>query len=148
MPPITIAGVSNLIASNDFTTELRASALQGLAYREVAKKRIVRLDWRSWDLNAADPAKYPAGNEPENYIDGRKHDPALADAMGEMWEVVVDRTVEDPMDADLVRSAATAFSHLLASEQAVEWFALHAPDSLAFESQQGEGRRRLFRRRS
>ena len=55
-----------------------------------------------------EPAKYPAGDEPEHYIEKRKHDPGLADQMGRIWELVIEATVDDPRDRDLVRSAPTS----------------------------------------
>lgn len=131
MPPITIAGISNLIVSNDFKQQMEASSLLGLTFREVEKRRIVRLDWRWWDVTADEPKQYPAGSEPENYILGRKHDPDLADEMGMIWEVVVDATVDEPAQNDLVRSAPSPFSRLLGSEAAAEWLRASAAEWLA-----------------
>lgn len=136
MPPITIAGISNLIVSDEFKRQIEGSPVAGLTFLEVEKRRIVRLDWRSWDLTAENPQKYPAGADPENYILGRKHNPELAEAMGSIWEVVVDATVDEPGGNMIVRSAPTPFSHLLASEAAAGWLADNAADWLSITPRQ------------
>jgi hypothetical protein len=133
VPQVTIAGVSDVIVSNEFHEDLRESGLRGFDFREVNKKRIVRLDWSHWDRTAKEPLTYPPGGEPENYLERRKHDPALADQLGTLWEVLIRHTVDDPGDADLVRSAASSFSRILASSAAVDWLRLRVADLLAFE---------------
>ncbi len=47
VPPITIAGVSDLLVTDEFRTLLSSSDLTGVRLAEAWKKRIVRLDWRS-----------------------------------------------------------------------------------------------------
>lgn len=104
LPSASISGPERLIVSDEARAAIEAAGLQGIRCDEVHKKRIVRLDWRSWDLDAEDPERYPAGDEPENYVLGRKHNAELADAMGPIHEVVITRTVEDNLDADLMRT--------------------------------------------
>jgi hypothetical protein len=133
VPQITIAGVSDLIASDDFHKNLLESGLRGFDFREVNKKRIVRLDWSDWDRTAKEPPTYPPGGEPENYVGRRKHDPALADQLGTLWEVIIHKTIDDSGDADLVRSAASRFSRILASSAAVDWLRPRVAEVLAFE---------------
>lgn len=133
VPPIAVAGVSDVVVTDDFRQRLAKSGLRGFEFTEVWKKRIVKLDWRSWDLDADEPARYPAGGEPENYILGRRHDPATADAIGAIWEMVIGQTLEDPGEADLVRSAPSPFSHVLASDVARAWFEANADGWLRLE---------------
>lgn len=133
VPPITVSGISDLIVTQAFRAELEASGLIGFGFAEVVKKRIVKLDWRSWDLSADEPARYPAGGEPEQYVLGRTHDQSTADSLGPMFEVAVERDVDSPGDADLVRTALVPFSRLLASEQAVAWLSDAAAEWLDFE---------------
>lgn len=135
VPPITLAGISDLIVTDDFRHELERSELRGFSFRDVIVKRVVKLDWRSWDLNAPEPARYPAGSEPENYVLGRKHNPATAAAVGRLWEVVIDHVVDEPGDADLVRTAPTRFSSILASDKAREWLAQNAGEWLVFDQE-------------
>ena len=77
-------------------------------------------------------AMYPAGGEPENYVLGRKHDQATADALGPLWEVVIDRTLDNPGRADIVRSASSPFSRVLANEAAGAWLIEHCEGWLRF----------------
>ena len=59
----------------------------GLEFNEVVKRRIVRVDWHQWNADNDAPAVYPDGGEPENYVHGQRHDAALADTLGALWEV-------------------------------------------------------------
>ena len=111
---------------------MASSGLRGFGFAEVWKKRIVKLDWRSWDLHASDPARYPADGEPENYVLAQKHNPEVADQLGPIWEVVVERTVVDPGDADIVRRWSPGGA-LLVSDSAREWLLHHGEGWLAFE---------------
>ncbi|MBL8896254.1 MAG: hypothetical protein JNM84_01440, partial [Planctomycetes bacterium] len=76
-----------LIATDSFREELKGSGMRGLRFRLVTKARIVKLAWERWDGAAAEPKFFPRGGEPESYILGRKHDPALADQLGDLWEL-------------------------------------------------------------
>jgi len=133
VPSITVAGVSDVVVTDAFRAALEESGLAGLAFRETVLERIVRLDWRSWNLDAEDPERYPAGGEPENYILGRKHDPETAAEVGPLWELVVQRTLADPGDADFVRTASSPFSRVLTSERGRAWLDRHAGQWLSFE---------------
>ena len=108
---------------------MEGSGLQGLVFRGVVKKRIVRVDWRAWDLPAREPERLPAGGEPENYILGRKHDEVLSEAIGPIWEIVVESAAE--VDSrDLIR---TPSGQIVVSERAREWLDLHAEGCLRFD---------------
>jgi hypothetical protein len=89
VPPITGSGISILVVTDAFRHDLEGSGLRGFAFEPVVKKRIVRLDWRAWDLDADEPKRYPAGDEPEDYVLGRQHDQALAEEIGDLWGIVV-----------------------------------------------------------
>ena len=59
---LTQAGaLVDVIVTEAFRERLANSGLQGIRFAEVWKERVVKLDWRSWDLEADDPAMYPAG---------------------------------------------------------------------------------------
>lgn len=136
-PPITLAGISDLLVTGAFRDALTGSRLRGFCYREAAVKRVVRLDWQAWDLGAAEPEKYPAGGEPENYVLRRKHNPEAAASVGRLWEVVIDQMHDAAGDADLVRDAPTRFSRVLASDGAKRWLTDAATGWLSFEVQGG-----------
>src|SRR5207244_13470228 len=126
-------GLSDLVVTDDFRSKLAASRLRGFSFAEVWKKRIAKLDWRSWDLSAAEPQRYPAGGEPGNYVLGRKHDEKLADEIGAIWEVVIERTIDNPTDADIVRTAATPLSRVLVSDRGRTWLEEEGAGWLGFE---------------
>ena len=132
IPPISLASRADLIVTDAFRLEMKTSGLAGITFREIVKKRIVRIDWRNWDLTAAAPAHLPAGGEPENYIDHRNHDHTLAESIGPLWEVVIgDRSrIKEP--ADFVRDRGAA-NPVVASEGAKRWLELHAGDFIRFD---------------
>src|SRR5262245_60690347 len=59
VPPITVAGVGDLLVTDAFRAELELSPLAGLEFRPVEKTRIVLLEWERWDQAADDPQEYP-----------------------------------------------------------------------------------------
>lgn len=135
VPPITVMGISDVVVTDAFRMELERSELQGFGFAPTVVKRVVRLDWRSWDITAPEPLRYPAGGEPENYILGRKHVPALVDEIGPLWEVTIEEVLESPGSADFVRSAPTKFSRIYVSDVARSWLEQHAGDWLRMEAE-------------
>jgi hypothetical protein len=138
VPPLYVGGRSVLIATNDARTFLERTGLTGFEMRPAVKKRIVRIDWRGWDLGAEEPERFPAKNEPENYVLGRKHNPDIAEAMGRLWEAHVSGIIGDDTTTDFVRTAATEYSgFLVASDKARDvllaeygaWLRFEAHDS-------------------
>lgn len=89
VPPITFPGGSDVVVNTSLRDQIVSCGLGPMSFRPVWKKRVVRIDWRSWDLSAPEPKVYPSGSEPENYVLRRKHVPELADAIGELWEAVI-----------------------------------------------------------
>jgi len=55
VPPITISGLWTVVVTDAFRGELERSHLRGISFEPVAKKRIVALDWRRWNLEADKP---------------------------------------------------------------------------------------------
>ncbi len=89
VPPIVLAGVGDVVVVDAFKHTLEASGLTGISFRPVIKKRIVRLDWETWDITAAEPQEYPDTGEPEDYILLKPHDQDLAMQIGNLWEIVL-----------------------------------------------------------
>jgi hypothetical protein len=151
IPPISFPGVSTVVVTEALKRQLERSGLAGLAFRPVVKKRIVRLEWETWDRTAEDPVKYPAGGEPESYILGRKHVPALAEAMGDLWEICLQARAATervwtgplPWDVDIfvLRSTwdgsdwflARGVGYVYVSERAKAWLEATVPEWVTFK---------------
>ena len=139
VPPITLAGLGDLLVTDGFRASMEEAPLAGLAFRLVHKTRIVRLRWEQWDWTADGPREYPDGGEPEAYILNRPHDRELAMAIGPIWEVLVPSLGEqiatarlgDQITADLVRDQQHA-RDIYASQRARDWLEQHAGDWLCF----------------
>jgi len=86
VPPISQPS-GFVVVTSAFLTSLRDSGLTGYEIHPVIKKKITKVVWRKWEPFGSEEMKYPAGNEPENYIERRKHSADAADALGELWYV-------------------------------------------------------------
>jgi hypothetical protein len=93
VPPITFPGIGDVIVTAEMKQAMERAGFRGLEFRSVQKKRIVSVPWHEWDRGAQEPSYFPDESEPENYVLAQRHDPQLAEAIGEIWEVV--RPVED-----------------------------------------------------
>jgi len=89
VPPISFPGIGDTVITDKFRRRLEASGLEGLRFAHVIKKLIVRSDWHTWDQTAGQPPQYPDNGEPGNYILEQPHSAATAQAMGELWELVL-----------------------------------------------------------
>jgi hypothetical protein len=133
VPPISVAGLhSPVVVTDSFRRELAGSGLTGFGFRPVVKQRIVRLTWERWDRRAAEPARYPAEGEPENYVLGRRHDPELAEAIGPLWELLVQAEDVAMGQPDFLRDTRY-FSSMYVSAAAHRWLAARAGQWLRFE---------------
>lgn len=90
VPPIAFPGYErNIIITDSFRALLERGPFDGLVFRQVRKACIVHLEWERWDRSAPRPAVYPRGGAPECYILGQRHDPGLAAAIGDLWELLL-----------------------------------------------------------
>jgi len=94
IPPITLPGIGDIVLTDSAKSVLQASGLTGYTLRVVEKVRIVYLPWENWDLSTPEPPIFPDSGEPEDYILGQQHSPEVADALGDLWEIVVVPTVK------------------------------------------------------
>lgn len=85
VPPISFPWTP--VVTDSLKRQLEGTGLTGLNFQPVIKAHVVPLNWTEWDLEAEDPAEYPAEGEPENYILAIPHSPELAEAMPELWEL-------------------------------------------------------------
>ena len=95
VPPITFPGVGDVLVTAEMKQAMEFAGFRGLKFRSVCKKRIVAVPWRQWDRRADAPQLLPEDGEPEAYILAGRHDPRIAEAIGEIWEVV--RPIEDEL---------------------------------------------------
>lgn len=84
VPPFSQPG-DHVVVTDAFLAVFQESGLTGYDVCPVIKKKITKVDWRDWEPYGTNKMKYPAGGEPENYIERRKHSQAVADAMGDLW---------------------------------------------------------------
>ena len=94
IPPVSFPSCGNFVVTTEARALLEESGLSGFRFQPVDKKLIVELNWQNWDLNAPEPAEYPEGGEPENYILGKEHSAEAAAALGDLWEIVVSKVAK------------------------------------------------------
>lgn len=85
IPPISFPGW-NPVVLQAVRERMEAEGFTGFEFRRVSKRRIIDLDWRTWDLEAESPAELPEC-EPEDYVLKGKHSAATARELGELWEM-------------------------------------------------------------
>ena len=90
VPPMSLPGAVDAVVTDSFRLEMEKSGLTGIEFQTVIKKRIVKLNWREWDLAKPEPPTYPDNGEPEEYILGKLHSPIVSWKMGKLWEVLFD----------------------------------------------------------
>lgn len=107
IPPMTMPGIGDIVATSSLKGELDASNLAQLTFAPVLKARIVEYHWEQWDRSSEKPAEYPETGEPEDYILARPHSPAIADRLGDLWEVLPPEDAE----AETVRIGRGVWEH-------------------------------------
>src|SRR5580698_2746779 len=104
IPPITLPGAGDIILTSEARRLLESSGLSGFDFQPVEKVLIVEVRWETWDLNDEDPPEYPNSGEPEDYILGKQHSPAAAEALGDLWEISVAHTATVLRPTPIVKS--------------------------------------------
>ena len=94
-PDIYMANTSNIIVTGRVKTLLESSDISGITgYRRAIVKKMVDIDWQSWDLDSEDPLFYPKGNSPINYIRQGANSEDLMRSAPQAWELLVGRDGE------------------------------------------------------
>lgn len=92
VPEIYIANTRNIVLVDTIKKNIEESDITGIVrFKKVLKKKIVNINWESWDLNDKSPLFYPKSKEPEDYILKGKNDEQLSLSMPNMWELDVVR---------------------------------------------------------
>ena len=100
VPSMVVSGMEDLIVNETMRRALESVA-GVMGFRPVIKARIVRLDWSAWKRSGGARELYQF-SEPEDAVLSLDHDPALADGIGELYEVLLqsDGKVRLGYDAD------------------------------------------------
>ncbi len=137
-----------LFASETLKIKLMHSSLKGLSFEQAIKAKIVSLDWEKWDLSQEEPFIYPSGDmDAEEYIIHRKHNPKLAEEMGNIWSITFPKIglvtkggeliIEELNDFDIftteINSDNTFTKDIFVSEKAMQWFVQNGENNLKFE---------------
>ncbi len=152
IPPITLPGIGDIVATSDLKNELEASDLARLSFAPFLRARIVEYHWEQWDVTSENPGEYPESGEPEDYILARPHSPSIAEQLGDLWEVILPEDAE--VDAVRIGRGVWEFrinhstwqgshlfrakgkGHVIATEEAKSWMEDRAKEWLVFEEAQ------------
>ena len=102
IPPLTLPFTypERFVVCNDkFRNEILA-VLGALESSTLIKKKIPKLNWEEWNLDAPEPDEYPRGGEPENYILKRWHSRTAARQMGDVWRINPPESAESACASD------------------------------------------------
>lgn len=89
IPELYLANISSILVTDTLKVRLESAGIKGITgFRPVLKQKIVRIGWQDWDPGQQ-AEFYPDSGEPEDYILEEEHDPELAAAMPEVWEMQV-----------------------------------------------------------
>lgn len=148
VPPISFPSLENFAVTDSLRNELEKSHLSGITFRPINKKRIVKLNWQDWNLQAEEAEFYPKSGEPEDYILRRKHSPEIATQMPELWEAVIQegahvKRVEKKRKLELFLlqdtwNGADIFRvpevlYIFVTPKGKSWFELNVPKYVTFE---------------
>ena len=145
IPALSMPSTDEVVIVDDLRRRLSASDLQGFVVRPVTKRKIVRLEWQTWP-DAGEPAQYPAGGEPENYVLRRRHHDPTADELGALWELSAEYAVqfcaEDASAVSVDQPHADFFvgsvrhPGVYVSAKAREWFENEVRECVAWDALQ------------
>ena len=139
-----------IIVTDAFRPRLEAGSA-GLEFRPVIKDRIVEIHWETWDRTVFPQERPPADGEPEDYLYQNPHSEAAAEALGDLWELVLSvgaqvRLSERPEACGTVEIDTATWSgdhffwvsrkwflDVVVSETARTWLEAEVPEWVSFE---------------
>jgi hypothetical protein len=147
IPPFTQPSRSYVVVTADILSALNNSGLKGYSQYPVRVTKSPKIDWRAWHPYGDKEMKYPAGNEPENYIWGRKHSAEASAEFGALTALVFSPGIDivygkdfhavasswDGTDFFVARVERPAYNYV--SQQARDWLEAHVGEWVAFEEE-------------
>lgn len=155
VPPIAEGYGGGYAVTEELRLQLERSSLVGASFRPLTKKRIVKLDWHTWERTCPLEAwQLPKNGDPESYLLEKEHDPRTAAAMPPIWELLAPRMCEfvsmrtsdghiDFQCEPLISWSSSRIGsydfigcrspRILVSARAKQWLEASAPDWVAFE---------------
>ncbi len=94
IPPIIDVHLNDWIVTDEFKQKLEASQLKGFSFQKVELLKIVRINWKEWDLDAQEPLFYPDSGEPEDYVNKGVNDAELYANSTDFWRLITIESVE------------------------------------------------------
>jgi hypothetical protein len=88
-PPIFLPSSGFVVVNSQMRAAIESERFSGISFRDVVKRKIVKVNWETWDMSAEEPPIVPRGGEPEGYIRRNRHSPETSLQMGDLWEVVL-----------------------------------------------------------
>lgn len=144
VPHWSMPSWSYVVVTAEFLQKVQNSGLTGYDVMPVIKKKVTKIDWRNWEPYGPKEFKYPAGGEPENYIERRKHSPETAEAIGELWHLRFKPGIGRVDDLGIHRLSGKTWNgadfftedersmHLFVSQRGHDWLMQHVPEWVSF----------------
>ncbi len=85
IPPIIDAGIWRFIVSSRLKERIQNDHPDVRLIRSI-KRKISKVEWEKWDINADKPLFYPDEGEPENYILSKWHNIKTSMQMGPIYQ--------------------------------------------------------------
>ena len=74
-----------IVVVDDLRAELIGAKFTGFTLNPLLVRKVVRIDWQTWDLTADDPKEYPPSGNPEDYVLTGVHDAHLSMELPKLW---------------------------------------------------------------
>lgn len=140
VPPLINSGLWDIVVTDKVKEGLMVSGIIGIGFRAVIKKRIVYVDWTTWDTNAEEPSYYPESGEPEDYILEQEHSELLAERVGDLWELLIpitgtfsnEKFICNGLTSDIFK--ADNKGYILVTDKGKNWIERNAGDWVTFET--------------
>ncbi len=150
VPPFTQPSRSYVVVTESFLSQLRNAGLTGFTTIPVVVTKSPKIDWREWQPYGEKEMKYPAGGEPENYIERRKHSPEASAEFEPLTALLFQPAIDFVFgkDAHVVASSWAGTDFFVArtarpiykyvSQRGRDWLTEHAADWVEFEEERVE----------